>query len=150
MITFRIFGEASKSRIKLYDDHSFGELDRLNQWDYQISIEVVSSIIVLNIDTKSNRCISVEGYIAVNNKNIKSLKIPESIRSGLNINGIINDDLTSTYKLNHRKFHFDLNQNILAYGDYNTKYPFYEFGVGQYIAIDKNGKIESLIIKFEK
>lgn len=137
------------NKIVVHYDNSFGYEKLLEDFNFQVSLNEMSSII-LNFDKTDYRCTSCEGYILPNKLIKRSIYIEQYKQGGLFLH--INEreklsDFGIEYKINNNSIYYDEEKNILAIGDITEDIDIYEFGCGQYVKINDN-KIIAIYIRF--
>lgn len=137
------------NKIVVHFDNSFGYEKLLERFDFQVSLDEMSSII-LNFNKTEYKCTSCEGYILPNKLIKKSINIEHYKQGALFV--CINEEeklfeFGMEYKMNNNSIYYDEKKNILAIGDIAKDIDLYEFGYGQYVKIDDD-KIIAVYIEF--
>lgn len=146
----------SDSILQKNHDRSFCSIIRSgDKWDFQILIDPFP-VLILNINTKSNQCVSTEGIYHCSGKIIYSrLNIQQAIPGRLYIADAKFDPYCfgtqytmQNAKMIRHKEYFDDAQDLYGFGDINADFPIYEYAHGQFVKLDKNGQLVAIYVKF--
>lgn len=134
--------------IIINNDGSFCYQELREPWDFQVLLD--DWRFTLNFDSYTKKCTSCEGVVNESKRiTQRNLSIPECSKCGLYIEDFDASRLGIEYQNIKKIMYYDVRNAIFAIGDIETDYQFYEFGIGQYIALDNAKEIVCVIIKFQ-
>lgn len=127
----------NKNRVVMHPDHSFGSSDDDPEiWDFQVSLTEWADII-LNFNKSTHQCVSCEGYLSEKSKRIsnKCINIPNYTEAALLFEPIELPDYGTEILIENQKIYYDIEKNILAFGDVESEAEVIKFGEGQFLKL---------------
>jgi len=141
-------GLINLNTITRYSDESFGYKELIEPWDFQIVLES-SGRFIMNFDSKTLKCTSIEGHLLGNIAEKTTLTLPICEDGGLFVNALEDvERFGIEYEQISKKLYHDKRNNIFAIGEIDAKQLFHRIGIGQYVALDTENNINCVIVSF--
>lgn len=127
----------NKNRVVMHSDYSYGSsYDDTEIWHFQVSLTEWADII-LNFNKSTHQCVSCEGYLSKKSKRIRieCIDIPNFVEAALLFESNEIPEYGTEILIENQKIHYDIEKNILAFGDVESQAEVIKFGEGQFLKL---------------